>query len=64
MSPFLKKLLKNVAAIAIGGALTGGAAAKIDPDHFKDSLKNLGRVAGAGAAGALWAMNTRAPKDE
>lgn len=64
MNGLLKFILKHVAAAALGGALSAGAAAKIDPDHFGKSVKDLGKIAGAGAIGAVTALHVRAPKDE
>ncbi len=38
-----KKLLKNLLALVIGGALSSAAAVEIDPDHFGKSLKAMGK---------------------
>lgn len=58
-----QKILKQVFALALGGALTGAAGATIDPEHFKSSFTELGKLAGAGAVAAVWTLNIRAPKD-
>jgi hypothetical protein len=60
----MKAFLKHLAAIALGGALSGLAGANIDPNHMGGSLKDLGKLAGAGALGAVITLNMRAPKDE
>lgn len=59
-----KKLIKQIVAIALGGAFSGLGAAQVDPDHFSGSLKAAGVMAGMGAITALVGLNTRAPKDE
>lgn len=59
-----KSLMKNLLAMALGGALSSAAVVKIDPDHFKESLKNLAGVALAGAATGIIGLNVRAPKDD
>ena len=59
-----KKILKHLAALVIGGALSGAAGAQIDPDHIGQSFKELGKLAAAGAAASIWTLNIRAPKDE
>lgn len=59
-----KKLLKNLLALVIGGALSSAAAVEIDPDHFGKSLKDMGKQAAAGGAGALIMLHMRAPKDD
>ena len=60
----LKMILKQVAALAIGGALTAGASVAIDPAHLSESLLTLGKLALSGAVAALITLNIRAPKDD
>lgn len=59
-----KALLKNVLALAIGGAVASAVGVRIDPDHFGKSLKEMGTQAAMGAGLAVIGLNTRAPKDE
>lgn len=59
-----KSLLKNLLAMALGGALSSVAVVKVDPDHFQESLKRLATVALAGAATGIIGLNVRAPKDD
>ena len=59
-----KKLIKQIVAIALGGAFSGIGAAQVDPDHFGKSLKTAGVLAGMGAITAVVGLNTRAPKDD
>lgn len=60
----LKMILKQVAALALGGALTAGAGVAIDPDHLGQSLMTLGKLALSGAVAALITLHVRAPKDD
>jgi len=59
-----KKILKNLAALALGGAISSMVGVKIDPEHFGKSLRELGAQAAMGAGLAVVSLNVRAPKDE
>lgn len=59
-----KAILKNVLAIALGGAFSAVGAARLDPSHFGKSLTDAGVLAGMGALTALTGLHTRAPKDD
>jgi len=59
-----KTIIKHILAIALGGAFTAVGAATVDPNHFKNSLKEAGALAATGAITAVVGLNTRAPKDE
>jgi hypothetical protein len=59
-----KAILKNVLALALGGAISSMVGVKIDPDHFGKSVKELGTQAAMGAGLAVIGLNVRAPKDE
>lgn len=52
---------KNLAALAIGGAVTGIGAAQIDPSHLGGSTKSLGLMALLGALNAVIHLNVKAP---
>lgn len=64
MKSLRKAILKQLLAVALGGACTALAGAKIDPDHLGASLKELGKLAATGSAIGVIGLNARAPKDD
>lgn len=63
-NPVKKKLLKNLAALAIGGFISGASTALLDPEHFGDSLKALAKAGAAGAGIAVVSLNIKSPREQ